>query len=389
MRLISFLGISNYGETEYIFDGKTHRTRYVAEALAEFLKPSEVRIIATEEARLQHGDELSRAFMEADHPTPEFVPVPTGGEPHQLWKMFGAIVDVIRTSKISVLIDITYGFRMQPFFAAACIQFIQAVVPNPPAIRVVYGEYRGSEQNSPIWELTPFLEVLSWSRNLMMFLRTGQADEVVEPTNSLARELSKQWATAGSQGSQPQLQKLPKALQQFGDDLTTVRTGALLLGTHPSVHRLSTAIELTELEVQQHLPALALVLDQIKSMISPLDGDNRLSSPEGQKRLLALARLYYRMGRYSEAAATIREAWITQHACSSSDCPGISEFNKDHREAAERAWFDSDEHLAKEIADTRNDIQHAGYRRQPLPANSIKEQIEKLIKKFENEIKQR
>jgi CRISPR-associated protein Csx16 len=149
------------------------------------LKPREIKLIATEKAWSQHGDALAQELSKSGHPAPERVSVPTGGEPQHLWQMFGAIVEVIRSSKYPVLLDITHGFRMQPFFAAACIQYVQSVLPNPPQIRVVYGEYRpGENAISPIWELTPFLEVLSWSRNLMMFLRTGQADEIVKPTEA-------------------------------------------------------------------------------------------------------------------------------------------------------------------------------------------------------------
>ncbi len=225
MRLISFLGTGNYGDTSYFFEQQTCTTRFVAQALASFTQPKEIRLIATTEAWNQHGSELAQVLTASGHPAPEQVHVPTGGEPQQLWQMFGAIVEVIRTSGHPVLLDITHGFRMQPFFAAACIQYIQSVLPNSSQIRVVYGEYRGSEQDSPIWELTPFLEVLSWSRNLMMFLRTGKADNVVEPTKTLGRELRKQWATTGKEGVPSQLESLGKSLESFSNDFTAIRTG--------------------------------------------------------------------------------------------------------------------------------------------------------------------
>jgi CRISPR-associated protein Csx16 len=272
MRLISFLGTGNYGETTYSFESSTYRTRYVAHALASFTRPNEIRLIATAEAWNQHGDALAQGLSDSGHPVPEQVRVPTGGEPQQLWQMFGTIVEVIRTSGNPVLLDITHGFRMQPFFAAACIQYVQSVLPNPPQIRVVYGEYRGADQESPIWELTPFLEVLSWSRNLMMFLQTGQADDVVAPTEALGRELSRQWAMTGRQGTQPQLRALAQALSAFGDDFTTIRTGSLLIGRQPSAQRLWEAIERTSDEVAQRLPALALVLDQVRAMVEPEQG---------------------------------------------------------------------------------------------------------------------
>src|SRR5690606_27744464 len=139
----------------------------------------------------------------------------------------------IQSDPGNILFDITHGFRAHPFFASACIQYIQSVLPDPPPIRVVYGEFRGPEQESPIWDLTPFLEVLSWSRNLMMFLRTGQADDVAAPTIALGRELKKQWA-ANRNNPEPGLEKLGNALEAFSNDFTTIRTGSLLIGEQAS-----------------------------------------------------------------------------------------------------------------------------------------------------------
>lgn len=383
MRLISFLGTGNYGETTYSFESSTCRTRYVAYALASFTRPIEIRLIATAEAWNQHGDALAQGLSDSGHPVPEQVRVPTGGEPQQLWQMFGAIVEVIRTSGSPVLLDITHGFRMQPFFAAACIQYIQSVLPSPPQIRVVYGEFRGPEQESPIWELTPFLEVLSWSRNLMMFLRTGQADEVVAPTEALGRELSRQWAMSGRQGAQPQLRAIAQALSAFGDDVTAIRTGSLLIGRQPSAQRLWDAIERTRAEVAQQLPALALVLDQVRAMVEPLrTGGARLSSAEGQRVLLALARLYQKMGRYSEAISVLREGWITLGASTNTDQPGTAEFDNEWRGVQEHIWR-LRTGSSRSVSELRNDIQHAGFNQQPHERCWFEEQLTILLNQWQ------
>jgi CRISPR-associated protein Csx16 len=389
-RLISFLGTGNYGETTYSFQGSTCRTRYVAHALASFFQPKEIRLIATAEAWNQHGDTLARVLSDSRHPVPEQVHVPTGGEPQQLWQMFGAIVEVIRTSSSPVLLDITHGFRMQPFFAAACIQYIQSVLPNPPQLRVVYGEFRDSDRESPIWELTPFLEVLSWSRNLMMFLRTGQADDMVEPTKELGRELRKQWATTGRNNPQPGLENLGKALEAFGNDFRTIRTGALLIGQQPSAQRLWDAIERTKDEVARHLPALALVLDQVQAMVKPLrTGGARLSSPDGQRALIALAELYQKMGRYSEAISVLREGWITLGAPETCDMPGTTEFDNAAREQHERQWVKRHGDNPDPVAELRNDIQHAGFKKQPHDRAWFEQQLEKLLEKWRKAVADR
>jgi CRISPR-associated protein Csx16 len=357
----------------------------VAHALASFTRPNEIRLIATDEAWKQHGDALSQGLSGSGHPVPEQVHVPTGGESQQLWQMFGAIVEVIRTSGSPVLLDITHGFRMQPFFAAACIQYVQSVLPNPPQIRVVYGEYRGADEESPIWELTPFLEVLSWSRSLMMFLRTGQADEVVAPTEALGRELSRRWATSGRQGTQPQLRALAQALSAFGADFTTIRTGSLLIGSEPSAQELWDAIERTRDEVAQQLPALALVLDQVQAMVAPLrTGGARLSSADGQRVLLALARLYQMMGRYSEAISVLREGWITLGAPPTCDMPG-TDFDREARSTQEQTWQTSTTQ-SRSVSELRNDIQHAGFNQQPHNRSWFETQLTALLKQWEEAV---
>jgi len=386
MRLISFLGTGNYGETVYTFEGQTCRTCFVANALATFTQPKEIRLIATTEAKSQHENCLRKSLADSSQPNPEFVQVPTGGESQQLWQMFGAIVDVIRTSDDEVLLDITHGFRMQSFFAAACIQYVQAVLPHSPKIRVVYGEYRGPEQESPIWELTPFLDVLSWSRGLMMFLQTGQSDAVVEPTKRLASDLSKQWATSNRQGRQPQLGTLAQALSDFGEDFTTIRTGKLVIGNQSSSQRLWEAIERTRDEVVQRLPALALVLDQVQTKVDPLrTGDARLSSTDGQRVLLALARLYQKMGRFSEAISVLREGWSTSNAPSNCDQPGTDDFDDDQRKQWDNKWAYRDGY-PDPTTDVRNDIQHAGFRKRPNRPTWFKSRLEDLLNKWETDI---
>ncbi|MCS6852474.1 MAG: TM1812 family CRISPR-associated protein [Gemmataceae bacterium] len=388
MRLVSFLGTGNYGETIYNLEGQTHRTRYVVEALTRFLRPQEISVIATEEAWNQHGLALTSLLQADGHPSPRRVPVPTGGEPHQLWQMFGAIVEELRTAKPIVCLDITHGFRMQPFFAAACVQYVQAVLPDPPAVRVFYGEYRPSAPESPIWELTPFLDVLAWSRGLMMFLRTGRADDVAEPTEAVGRELARQWALGGKQGPEPSLKRFANALRAFGDDLTTIRTGSLLLGhakAPSSAERLLEAIQHARRELHQHVPALAHVLDQVEDMARPLStGGARFSSRDGQQALIALARLYQRMSRFSEAVSILREGWISLDAPPSADNPG-PDMTSDSREQQTKRWqatcTDS-----RTVSEVRNDLQHAGFKPFPQDRAWFERQLNTLLKKWEQAI---
>ncbi|GIX05488.1 MAG: hypothetical protein KatS3mg114_1357 [Planctomycetaceae bacterium] len=390
MRLISFLGTGRYEETDYTFEGKQYRSKFVAHALAELTHPHEIYVIATQEAWQQHGEELCRLLKATQHPEPKQVRVPTGGEPQQLWQMFGAIVETLGWAPDEALLDITHGFRMQPFFAAACIEYIQAVFPRQPRIRVVYGEFR-KDQPSPIWELTTFLEVLTWSRNLMLFLHTGQADEVARRTQELGRELRRQWAATDRRDPRPTLDDLGRALGVFGQAFVTVRTGALLVGRErvpPAAEQLSQAITQARHEVAQHLPALAHVLDQVQLMVQPLCLQGaRLSSLAGQRALIALARLYRRMGRYSEAISVVREGWCTFQAPPQCDQPGTDEFDDAKRREWDKQWVHRRNH-PDDTAEVRNDIQHAGFRKHPQQPKWFFEMLDKLLEAWEHDLQQ-
>lgn len=384
MRLISFLGTGRYEEAIYRFGESSYRTRYLTRALAEFVNPGEIFSIATEEAWGTHGTALEQELSEGGHPIPNRVAVPSEGDPQSLWRMFQAIVETIRTSQCPVLLDITHGFRMQPFLAGACVQYAQSVLENPPEIRVVYGEYRGSGSESPVWELTPFVEILSWSRDLMMFLQTGRAEEVARRAEELDRQRRREWSGGGRQGVEPRLGQLATSLRNFGGGLATIRTGALLVGENSSAQRLFDAIDRARGEVEAHLPALGMVLDQVRAMVEPLRTDGaRLSSRAGQRALWALADLYRRMGRYSESISIVREGWMTLGAPSGVDQPGPCEFNDDQRRELERSRseeFRNDRHHPfHRVVQMRNDIQHAGFRRTPMRRDSFDEGLEHCL----------
>lgn len=382
MRLISFLGTGKYNQATYVFDGEPVSSRYIAFALATIFQPKEISLIATNEAWSAHGENLSTLLSDNDFPMPRQVLVPSSAEEKDLWEMFEKVVEEIRSSMDPVLIDITNGLRMHPFFAAACIEYVQSVLPEPPEIRVVYGEYREDDQ-SPIWELTPFLELLSWSRDLRMFLRTGQAKEVAKWTDKKGNDLNKVWAQAGRQGEKSGLRELAKAIKEFSGDFTTIRTGSMLTDRSPTAQKLYDEIvnEQKKEEVKRQLPPLVRILDEVRQMIEPLlTNGARLSSRPGQMALFNLARLYQRMGRYSEAASIIREGWISLGAPENADQPGPT-CDKPSRMAQENSWKQTTaQHLS--VAELRNDIQHAGFNKDPQKYDWFEKQITSLMEEW-------
>lgn len=405
IRLVTFLGIGGYEPVRYVWtgaDGEVRvagETRYVARALAELLGATEVVALATAQAESTHGEGLRAELAAARPPLPELDlrRIPLGRAPEELWAIFEELARALRFEG-EVVLDITHGFRAQPFFGAAVVSFLRAVEERLASLRIVYGAFEQRDLVSgeaPVWDVTTFVELVDWSSALLLFLKTGRAEDVSGPTERLGRELRKQWALSGKRGPEPALAQLGKALAAFGDDLVTVRTGSLLLGRElegGSALRLVQALRAARAEVTAAIPPLASVLDRIEAAVAPLaacgpgGGPQELARPlctaEGHAALAALAKLYLDMGRHAEAAATVIEGWQSLYADDGGAGPGTGACTLPAREQAQGRWFE-DVGVARQLSQLRDDMLHAGYRVDPRPPGTIKQELRDLAARFE------
>jgi CRISPR-associated protein Csx16 len=399
-RLLSFLGTGDYREVAYRWPALGDRqvsTRYVAAALAQLAGADEVTILATAGAEATHGDALRRTFQDRQLPAPSFVPLADGKDPEELWSNFRVVKDeVVRAGADRVIVDITHGFRSQPFFAGAVLGFVRALGESPVEMQVVYGAFdaRDGDGKAPIWDLTSFAELTDWTHALRHFLRTGDARDAASEAERIGRSVRRDWAQAGRQGTGPSVTDFAHALRELSHALVTVRVGELLLerrkGDRPSegparVRALSEALERSRADLARHIPPVAEVLDRVADRLRPLTfaGDD-LSGADAQAAVASLARLYFILGRYAEAAVVLREGWVNRFAEPGATRPGSPTCSEAAREAAERAWAERSRNDQRVIAHVRNDIEHAGFRTDPLPARTLIDQLDRLIGELEN-----
>lgn len=393
-KLFSFLGTGDYKATRYCSERPEPReveTCYVARAIAELEEVSEVVILATEKAEETHGDALRKALEQARLSHPRFVRLPDGKSADELWQSFAILQEELaRPSSSPVLFDITHGFRAQPFFSAAAIAFLRALHRGPEDIRILYGafEAKDSAGRTPIWDLTTFAELIDWTHAIGHFIRTGDARAAAERARRVGRELARSWAV-DRVGAKPGVEDFATALESFSDALVTVRVGELLLarakGEKPSkgparVTALLDALASSREDLERFVPPLGEVFDELERMLVPLGVEGmHLRSPAAQRSVAALARLYWHLGRYAESAAVLREAWVNRYAADAVTRPGSPACTKEARKTAEERWWQSATDLAKEIADVRNDIEHAAFRSDPLPAKAIRSRLDRLV----------
>lgn len=387
-RLVTFLGTGNYQPTIYALgERRAESTRFVCRALAELLAPAEIVVLATEQAESAHGGALNAALRAGNFPSPEFVRIPMGETREQLWQQFEKIKVQLRGSDGPIMLDITHGFRSSPFFAAAIASFVRAVDENPPDFRVCYAGALGAagEGVTPIWDLSEFVSLLDWTSALTLFLRTGRAEAAAAEAERIGSSVRQAWFKEGRVGPEPRLKELGQSLRQFARDLETLRTGDLLIGrggNTSSAARLFAAATAAGEEVVVHTPALADVLQRVAEMVRPLAGKRiDLSGADGRNAVMALTETYLHLGRYLEAASTIREGWVNHYAAKTALAPGAPQFDGEERDRAESRTYHADP-VYQEVTDRRNDLLHAQYRPSAQNADGITAKVRELADKF-------
>lgn len=386
--LITFVGTGDYSETVYQWQGVgEHRTAHIAAALGALWKATGIVALATQPAEDKNGDPMRGSLAAAGLPEPLFKRLPDGRNEGELWMQFQVMREAIEVAAGGdALIDITHGFRAQPFFAGAVLSVLRAARIEADNLALVYGEYRKDETTSPIWDLTLFTELMDWAQALGLFLRTGVAAPVVELGRRMQRREAGLALVSASRGF-PRFGRLVGAIERFANDLATIRVASIITGyeqddskkhnARGSAASLLETIDECRGEVAAKLPPLALILDELAESVRPLSA-GQLFGENGQRAQHALARHYLSLARYPEAAAVVREARVNR--CTDDERAvevNSTHFDQQRRFAADRRF--SEDPAAREIAQVRNDIEHCGFNEQPLSAAVLQSRIEQLV----------
>lgn len=382
--LVTFLGNKPYEEATYIAPGSDNRrvtTRYVARALAELYDCTRVDVVATEVAWEANGEGLSEALESWDLvPTPHIIP--DGRNEKELRKQFRILRDLLATQTDELVLDITHGFRHQPFFAAAALTVLLAAGELPEKLHIVYGAFEAGNREyktAPILDISHFINMMRLAFGISIFLRTGHGDALVEALRH-EEELLRKRKLQGDREIFPASSTLIGAVERFSSDLAAMRVPALLLGRKDgksSTALLRKALLAYRKHCDRDHPALVPLLDDLENMIAPLEVET-LFGPEGQGAMGALGHLYLRFSRLAEAAGLSAEALISRYADSpAATDAGRPAFDKEAREEAAQRCRAASENRPR--LDIRNDILHCGFRPDPQPASALHENVAKLV----------
>ncbi len=382
--LVSFLGNRPYEEATYIApdtDNCRVTTRYVARALAEFYDCSKVDIVATEVAWKANGEGLSEALENLGlTPTPHIIP--DGRNENELREQFRVLRDLLATQTDELVLDITHGFRHQPFFAAAALAVLLAADELPEKMHIVYGALEAGSREyktAPILDISHFITLMRLAFGISIFLKTGHGDVLVEALRHEEAHLRER-KLQGEREEFPDSNKLIGAVERFSADLAAMRVPALLLGKkngRSSAALLRKALQSYRQHCDRDHPALVPLLDDLENMIAPLEAKS-LFGQEGQKAMASLGKLYLQFSRYAEAAGLGAEGLICRYADSrAATDAGRPIFDMEKRNLAKDRCSSAKENRSK--LDIRNDLLHCGFRAEPQPADALCDNVSKLV----------
>lgn len=234
-KMFSFLGTTPYIECLYFKDDFTSsRTRFIQTALYEMLKKEGVQIdkvyvFVTDEARRKNYEDYHDKKNDIQYiglknvwetkfgnENVELIPVQmemslmkelktlpnesiTSKFEEEQWDLFNKIFDIIETDD-EIYFDITHSFRSNPVIALIIAHFAKTM-KNAKLKRLFYGNFESlgqarevadipvEERRAPIVDITSMMELLDWTIGVDTFLRTGNPAQIFDLANDKSRYL--------------------------------------------------------------------------------------------------------------------------------------------------------------------------------------------------------
>jgi CRISPR-associated DxTHG motif protein len=397
--LLTFLGTGNYQACTYrVADPPDSASvgapeTYFSVALARHLRPDRIISLETAAAAEKHGQALGDALAPYCR---EHLPVriPEGKSEAELWEIFQCLTENIPAG-CTLHLDITHGFRSLPLLGFIALAYLR-VARKVNIGGICYGAREAMDDKgiAPVFDLSPFLELLDWTSAADSFFSTGSASRLARLLESAHQ---KQWKMSGNVSRET----LPRSLKPLAQQLTEASRNLLLLRTGAlaeATASLRLQIERARGEAAAHASPFLEVVEPVGQQLCQF-GDTDLGTLRDLVGWLA--------GRDQTAAAlTLASEWLTSYlmvslgqknhhtryrerqpystALSKLGDPSMEIIMDETGKAALtilgqlQAKFTEDVlkqlgGLASTIRSARNDINHAGFNDQPAKAAALGE----------------
>jgi len=327
----------------------------------------------------------------------ELIPIriPDGNSSSDIWTIFEKLTECLKDQD-RVIFDITLGFRSLPILALIVVTFLR-VVRQVKIEGLIYGafEARNADNETPIFDLMPIVSLLEWTTATDQFIKTGNAQAL---------------ATLLQDTQDEQLQELSININSIAQGLELLRPFAVM----QEAVKLGDKINVTSSDIVQKVPPFMTLLKRIEqeygdfALADPLERVNFQSSLCKQLKII---KWYLAKEQIVQALSLTRE-WLPSFLCYHFN---LDILDKYHREEMEfllsggtqkdsagnvikqspylDAWAAIDKKKTKplrtlwngdlSLANLRNDVLHAGHRKNAKSAKKIIETTALIVQELD------
>lgn len=308
MKALCLLGTGKYETTTYVWEGSSEKCSYEThlfpEAVAHIFQPEKILVLVTPQAR-EHAH--FKTLCERLGNLVERVDIPEGKSEAELWAIFQKCTETV-TEGDTILLDVTHAFRSLPLLVFAVAGYLRRT-KSVTIQRIVYGAYEARDEHnrSPIFDLTPLMDLLDWLSGAEALLRRSDAEIMGEKLDQTHRRLYKAPAT----------KELPLHLQKVANSLQKL-SKALYLCCPLDVMRLANyllpQLDKAVTEAEKWAKPFSVILSQVRSEVAALAYDQpEVLDADNLRKQLALIEHYLSKGLTIQAVTLARE-WVVSWA---------------------------------------------------------------------------
>ena len=334
--------------------------------------------------------------------------IPDGSSETEIWEIFRIVFDSIREGD-EVVFDITHAFRSIPMLATVILSYAR-VLKQITIAGIYYGAFEVlgnprdvdhipvTERLVPILDLTPIGDLLEWTVAVDRFVSSGDPAKVSALTKAGVRPILKQ--TKGADQAADTLRRIADSLEHFCAVMSTCRG----LKITEAAERLTS--QLAALERSDILPPFAPLFGVIKAKLKSFEGDPLRDGVQAVrwclnhgliqqgftmlKEVLVSWVLRKTVGETNDvdmrSLPTQAAAILTKGLADCADqweAPAI-----DNKDLTGRiiVFFRENQPVLDalhQIKDFRNDIDHAGYKKNPINEREFFPKLKQLLEKVE------
>ena len=398
---LSFLGLGNYEKCVYTFEKeKSKNVKFVQNAIVEICKDKFDKkfVLCTPSAKNTHYNSL---VNEIGHSF-EAVNISEDMSEKGIWEIFQQIYDVLNEND-EVVFDITHSFRFMPMLGITLLQMAK-FLKNIKVKKVFYGAYEPNKFKNgitefPLVDLTSFSMLQDWILAGYTLVNTGRAEEIEKLAKNDLIPILKE--SKGKNIEAANLRKIADKIQDMTLNFRTNRGNEII-----------TAHEMKEINESVKEIKESNLLKPFKLVIENIHSDTKKFEYKNEENIIYSIQWCIDKDLVQQGMTVLQEGISTLVLKEIGEKNQYNNINirSDVSHVLQNLNNPSDkfkENLSKElklkdlqkkilnikeinklskiyleIANLRNDINHAGFRNNPLKAQKFSKKLKENFKEF-------